>query len=77
MSEMSSTQKRGFRLPWAAERSAEEAGTAVLETDGIDPKRLAEIRASHGDELGEGPSHRSDPTTDAVPAASDVPTEAA
>ena len=77
---MSSQQKRGFRLPWAADREpGEDAGAATLE-NGQDtpPVRLDLLRGAVGDGLGEGPFHFADePTphasTDASPDAPDVP----
>ena len=67
---MTSNQKRGFRLPWAAERGPDEAPRleALLEGPPTGAVR---------DDLGEGPFRLSDDaqqlTTDAAPAASDVP----
>jgi hypothetical protein len=67
---MTSSQKRGFRLPWAAEHGPDEA--APLD-HGSDDQTTGAVR----DDLGEGPFGRSDGaqqlTTDAAPAASDVP----
>jgi hypothetical protein len=72
---MSSTQKRGFRLPWGAERSPDaDAGPVQLDGAGEPPSDAAR------DDLGEGPFHlagATQPTTDAVPAASDVPEHSA
>jgi hypothetical protein len=70
---MSSQQKRGFRLPWAAEHAPEEgaAGAATLDpasdpTGGVD-----------SDDLGDGPFGLAGAsqtlTTDPAPAGSDVP----
>jgi hypothetical protein len=72
---MSSTQKRGFRLPWGAERSP-EADAAQVQLDGEDDPTSDAAR----DDLGEGPFHlagATQPTTDAAPAASDVPVDTA
>lgn len=68
---MSSNQKRGFRLPWGAERSSEDgAGAATLE-------RIGGSEDTDGDELGTGPFRLTAtpaPTTeDGAPAASDQP----
>ena len=67
---MSSNQKRGFRLPWGAERPDEGVDAATL-----DPATL-EARTGGGRvDLGEGPFRLADaahePTTDAAPAAAD------
>jgi len=73
---MSSTQKRGFRLPWGAERDPEDG--AVPDTlDAVsDPASDA-----GRDDLGEGPFNLAGATqpqtTDAAPAASDVPLDTA
>ena len=68
---MSSTQKRGFRLPWAGERP--EGATA----DSLDPATLEARTGGVREELGEGPfrlaADAQDPPTDAAPAATDVP----
>jgi hypothetical protein len=72
---MSSMQKRGFRLPWGAERSP-EADAALEQLDGADDPTSDAAR----DDLGEGPFHlagATQSTTDAVPAASDVPEDTA
>lgn len=68
---MSSNQKRGFRLPWGAERSsADGAGAATLERDG-------ESGDGDGDEVGTGPfrltAPSEPPTREAAPAATDQP----
>ena len=68
---MSSNQKRGFRLPWGAERSSEEgAGAATLERNGASGD-------TDGDEVGTGPfrltATSAPPTEDAAPAATDQP----
>jgi hypothetical protein len=67
---MTSSQKRGFRLPWAADHGPDEA--APLEAVADD-----QTTGVARDDLGEGPFRPSDDaqqlTTDAVPAASDVP----
>jgi hypothetical protein len=72
---MSSMQKRGFRLPWGAERGP-EADAAPDQLDAADDPTSDAAR----DDLGEGPFHLADatqPTMDAVPAASDVPEDTA
>jgi hypothetical protein len=72
---MSSMQKRGFRLPWGAERSP-EADAALEQLDGADDPTSDAAR----DDLGEGPFHLAGATQsikDAVPAASDVPEDTA
>ena len=80
---MSSQQKRGFRLPWAADRSADEAtGAATLEADSDEPTTPAQIEDGVGGDLGEGPFHFADAatpnaSTDASPEAPDVPETAA
>jgi hypothetical protein len=80
---MSSQQKRGFRLPWAADRSTEDAaGAATLEADSADPTSPAQIEDGEGGELGEGPFHFADAatpdaSTDASPETPDVPETAA
>lgn len=71
---MSSNKKSGFRLPWGGERNPDdEAATARLESLRADPKDAGR------EELGEGPFGRADnaqdQTTDAAPAANDVPDE--
>lgn len=71
---MSGQQKRGFRLPWAAdERGSDEASAAAT----LDQGTLDSAPAAVGEELGEGPFHRagSEPamTADAAPAAFDAP----
>jgi hypothetical protein len=69
-----SQQKRGFRLPWAADRAPEEgaAGAAVL-----DPSDPDQENGVGSDELGDGPFRVAaaslEMTTDPAPAASDVP----
>jgi len=76
---MSSQQKRGFRLPWAAERSTEDgAAAATLEADPAEPTTPAQIVDEVGGELGEGPFHFADSatpdaSTDASPEAPEVP----
>lgn len=72
---MSSTQKRGFRLPWGAERGP-EADAAPDQLDAADDPTSDAAR----DDLGEGPFHlagATQSTTDAVPAASDEPEQSA
>ncbi|MGH9887372.1 MAG: hypothetical protein ACREBE_17720, partial [bacterium] len=67
---MTSSPKRGFRLPWTPERGPDEAASL---DHGSDDQTTGAVR----DDLGEGPFGRSDaaqhPTTDAAPAAADVP----
>jgi len=76
---MSSQQKRGFRLPWAAERDTEDgAAAATLEADPAESTAPAEIVDEVGGELGEGPFHFADTatpdaSTDASPDAPEVP----
>jgi hypothetical protein len=69
---MSSTPKRGFRLPWAGERP--EDGAPV---DTLDQATLEARTGAAREELGEGPfrpdADAQEPTTDAAPAATDVP----
>jgi hypothetical protein len=69
---MSSTQKRGFRLPWGADRSP-EADAAPTQLDPADDPTSEAAR----DDLGEGPFRLAGatqpPTTDAAPDAPDVP----
>src|SRR6186997_1651529 len=79
---MSSQQKRGFRLPWAADRIEDAAGAATLEADSADATTPAQSEDGEGGELGEGPFHFADAATpdasmDAPPEASDVPETAA
>lgn len=81
---MSSQQKRGFRLPWAAERAEDGATSATLEdADGQATTSDAPEDGVGGD-LGEGPfrfadAATPDASTDATPGASEMPqsTEAA
>ena len=71
---MSGQQKRGFRLPWAADRAPEEgaAGAATLEPAGTDP-----TNGVASDDLGDGPFRLAvaspELTTDPAPAEFDVP----
>jgi hypothetical protein len=58
---MSSTQKRGFRLPWEAERP--DDGDTVLDSAGVD------------DRIGAEREDAQDVTTDAAPEAADMPDE--
>ena len=71
---MSSTQKRGFRLPWAGERPEDGADAETL-----DPAALDARTGGGREELGKGPfrpaADAQEPTTDAAPAANDVPDE--
>jgi hypothetical protein len=73
---MSSNQKRGFRLPWGSERDPDEAATAAaMDELAAGDHTTGAVR----DDLGEGPFGRPDgaqtTTTDAAPAAADVPTD--
>jgi hypothetical protein len=76
---MSSQQKRGFRLPWAAERSAEDgAAAATLEAEPAEPTTPVDSEDGVGGDLGEGPFHFADvatpeASTDASPEAPEVP----
>jgi hypothetical protein len=76
---MSSQQKRGFRLPWAAERSTDEgAVAATMEADSAESTTPAQIEDGVGGDLGEGPFHFADAatpdaSTDASPEAPEVP----
>lgn len=69
---MSSTQKRGFRLPWAGERPD---GAAAV--DELDPAALEARTGGVREDAGDGPfrlaADAQDMTTDAAPAATDVP----
>ena len=76
---MSSQQKRGFRLRWAAERSTEDgAAAATLEAESADPTTPADIEDEEGGDLGERPTQFADAatpeaSTDASPEAPEVP----
>src|SRR4029078_8109852 len=80
---MSSQQKRGFRLPCAADPIDEDvAGAPILEADSADPTTPAQIEDGEGGDRGEGPFHFADAatpdaSTDASPEATDVPETAA
>src|SRR6185436_16173001 len=80
---MSSQQKRGFRLPWGADRSTEDgAGAATMEADSVEQTTLSQTEDGVGGDLGEGPFHFADAatpdaSTDASPEATDVPETAA
>lgn len=69
---MSSNQKRGFRLPWAGERP--DSGDAVA---ALDPDTLDDPTDEERKDPGDGPfglaATARDLTTDAAPAATDVP----
>ena len=71
---MSGQQKRGFRLPWAAESAAPMRRPRLRPWTG---EPLDSAPAAVGDDLGDGPFRRAETepamTTDAAPAASDVP----
>jgi len=61
---MSSQQKRGFRLPWAADRSTDEgAAAATLEAESAESATTAQIGDEVGGEVGEGPFHFADAAT--------------
>ena len=70
---MSGQQKKGFRLPWAAEQSGSDEASAAAT---MDPGTLDSAPAAVGDP-GDGPFHHAEAepamTTDAAPAASNVP----
>jgi len=76
---MSGQQKRGFRLPWAAERSTEDgAGAATMEADSDAATTPEAIVDGVGGDLGDGPFHFADAatpeaSTDASPGAPEVP----
>lgn len=74
---MSSQQKRGFRLPWGAERASDgDAAAAMLDPASPDPTSGVD-----SDDLGEGPYRLAGasplPTTDEAPASFDVPEDTA
>jgi hypothetical protein len=70
---MSSTQKRGFRLPWGAERGPEDAATPAT----FDAAAPDDAPGAMRDDAADEPTGRAEPTPapteDAAPAASDVP----
>jgi hypothetical protein len=70
---MSGQQKRGFRLPWAAERGDDEASVAAT----LDPELLDSAPAAENDDPADGHVDRAagQPamSRDAAPAASEVP----
>lgn len=72
---MSSTQKRGFRLPWAGDRGPEEGATAAT----LDPATLGTPPGAVRNDLGTSPVRlaetRRQLTKDAAPAATAVPNE--
>jgi hypothetical protein len=74
---MSSQQKRGFRLPWGAERASDGDATAAM----LDPASPDPTSGVDSDDLGEGPYRLAGasplPTTDEAPASSDVPEDTA
>ena len=77
---MSSQQKRGFRLPWGADRGP-EAAAATLDGS-TDPDDGEPAGGEMRDDLGDGPfrlvdTKTPDQSTDDAPAASDVPESAA
>ena len=69
---MSSNQKRGFRLPWATEHGPDDGAVAAT----LDPA-THETNGAVRDDIGQGPFGLADDaqtlTTDAAPAATDVP----
>jgi hypothetical protein len=70
---MAGQQKRGFRLPWGAAGTPDGGSAAAT----LDPESNESTTGEVRDELGEGPFGLADATppmtTDAVPAAPDVP----
>lgn len=75
---MSSQQKRGFRLPWGAERAPDgDAATAAA----LGPANTDPTSGVDSDDLGEGPFRLAGaspmPTTEEAPASSDVPEDTA
>ena len=76
---MSSQQKRGFRLPWAADHSTEDgAAAATLEAEPAEAATPVQPEGEVGGDLGEGPFHFADvatpeASTDASPEAPEVP----
>ncbi len=80
---MSRQQKRGFRLPWAADRSTDEgAGATTAEAGSAESTTQAQPGDGDGGDIGEGPFHYADAatpdaSTDASPDAPDVPGTAA
>ena len=75
---MSSQQKRGFRLPWGAERDPDAEATDAATLDAANPDPTSGVAS---DDLGEGPAHLAGaspmPTTEEAPASSDVPEDTA
>jgi F0F1-type ATP synthase membrane subunit b/b' len=75
---MSSQQKRGFRLPWGAERAL-DADAAITAT--LDPASPEPTTGVDSDDLGERPFDLADasplPTTDEAPASFDLPEDTA
>ena len=75
---MSSQQKRGFRLPWGAERAPDGDGSAAATLDPASPDPTTGVAS---DDLGEGPFRLAGaspmPTTEEAPASSDVPEDTA
>ena len=75
---MSSQQKRGFRLPWGAERAPDGDGAAAAT---LDPASTDPTSGVDSDDLGEGPFRLAGaspmPTTEEAPASSDVPEDTA
>jgi hypothetical protein len=70
----SQQQKRGFRLPWGAERGPDGDATAAATLDPASPDPTSGVDS---DDLDEGPFHLAgvapSPTTEEAPASSDVP----
>ena len=74
---MSSTQKRGFRLPWTDDRALEEgAAAATPEPASTDPT-TGPVREDVGKVARRPAGVTQETTTDAAPAATDVPESAA
>ncbi len=78
---MSSQQKRGFKLPWGAERASDADAADSAPAATLDPASPDATNGVDGDDLGEGPFHLAGsspaPTTEEAPASSDVPQDTA
>jgi hypothetical protein len=71
---MSDQQKRGFRLPWAADRAPDEgAAAATMDPAALDPTAAAVSDDAENGHLSPAATATSAERTDAAPAASDVP----
>lgn len=70
---MSSTHKRGFRLPWAAERGPDDGASTAAALDPATNETTGAVRDDIGEGLFRLPDGVRPQTTDAVPAATDVP----